>query len=226
MKNRRTRLGIAVACALSLAACQAEPLNTEKAKTVSPQGAVAQLEDEDMDIARLAAETLAADLNIPVQKIEVDTVRAVDWPDTSIGCPQPGQAYGQVITPGHKITLRVDGQFYFVHEANGRAFVCKQQKPTAVSGITQQLTFEWGPMAVAARKDLAGRLGVEERLIIVAAAEGTTWSDTSLGCPESGVTYEASNKPGYVITLRYGSRDYTYHTDLDRVIACPAFAAD
>ncbi len=226
MKNRRIRLGIAVACVLGFAGCEAEPLDTEQAKTVSLQGTVGQLQDADMDIAKLAAETLSGELNIPVQKIEVDTVRAVQWRDTSIGCPQPDQAYGQVITPGHKVTLRVDGRFHFVHEANGRAFVCKQQKPKAVGGITQQMELEWGLMAMEARKDLANHLGVEEKLVMVASAQGTTWSDSSLGCAEPGVSYEREDKPGYVIRLRHGSRDYIYHTDLDRVIACPPFATE
>ena len=223
---RVTRVGIAVACCIGIAACTPDPLNTEKAKTVSLQGAVEPLQDDTMDIARLAAETLAGELNIHVNKVEVDTVRAVEWRDTSIGCPQPDRAYGQVITPGHKITLRVDGKFYFVHESKGRAFVCKRQKPKAVAGVTAQLKLEWGPKAIEARKDLATQLGVEERLVMVTSAEGTTWSDASLGCPEPGVEYETKDKPGYVIRLRYGSRDYTYHTDLDRVIACPAFSED
>jgi len=226
MKTRITRLGIAVACCIGVAACNADPLNTEKAKTVTLQGTVETFEREDMDIARLAAETLAGELNINVNEIEVDTVRAVEWRDTSIGCPQPDQAYGQVITPGHKITLRVAGQFYFVHEANGRAFVCKRPKKSAVAGVTQQLELEWGAMAMEARRNLASTLGVEQNQIIVASAEGTTWSDASLGCPESGVEYEARDRPGYVITLRHGSRNYRYHTDLDRVIPCPPIASE
>ena len=226
MKTTLIQAGIAVACCIGLAACNPDPLNTEKAKTISLQGTVEQFEDDDMDIARLAAETLAGELNISIDKIEVDTVRAVEWRDTSIGCPQPDQAYGQVITPGHKITLRVDGKFYFVHESKGHAFVCKRQKQKAVAGVTQKLELEWGAMAMSARKDLAARLGVEEPLVMVTSAEGTTWSDASLGCPEPGVQYERKDKPGYVITLRYGSRDYTYHTDLDRVIACPAYSQD
>ena len=226
MNIRMTRLGIAVACCIGIAACNAEPVNVEKAKTVTAQGTVEQLRDDNMDIARLAAETLAGELNINVNEIEVDTVRAVEWRDTSIGCPQPDQAYGQVITPGHKITLRVGGQFYFVHESNGRAFVCKQQKKTAVAGVTQQLGFEWGPMAMQARKELAATLGVEERLVLVASAEGTTWSDASMGCPESGVEYEIRDRQGYVITLRHGSRNYRYHTDLERIIPCPPIATE
>jgi hypothetical protein len=226
MNTRLTRLGIAVACCIGVVACNADPINTENAKTVTAQGTVEQLKDDNMDIARLAAETLAGELNINVNEIEVDTVRAVEWRDTSIGCPQPDQAYGQVITPGHKITLRVGGQFYFVHEANGRAFVCKGQKQTAVAGVTRQLEFEWGRVAMEARRDLASTLGVEQNQIIVASAEGTTWSDASMGCPESGIEYEVRDRQGYVITLRHGSRNYRYHTDLDRIVPCPPIATE
>jgi len=226
MNTRFTRAGFTVVCCIGLAACVPDSPVTSEAKTATLQGAIQQLDNGDRDIARLAAETLAGELNINVAKIEVDTVRAVEWRDSSIGCPQPDRAYMQVITPGHKITLRVDGKLYFVHESKGRAFICKRQKTKAVAGITQQLELEWGQMAKEARTDLAAHLGVEEKLVIVASAEGTTWSDASLGCSESGVEYETKNKPGYVIKLRYGSRNYTYHTDLDRVIACPAISED
>lgn len=226
MNMRMTPLVIAVTCCIGIAACNADPVNIEKAKTVTAQGTVEQLRNDNMDIARLAAETLAAELNINVNEIEVDTVRAVEWRDTSIGCPQPDQAYGQVITPGHKITLRVGGQFHFVHEANGRAFVCKRQKQTAVAGVTRQLEFEWGRIAMEARRDLASTLGVEQNQIIVASAEGTTWSDASMGCPEAGIEYEIRDRQGYVITLRHGSRNYRYHTDLERIIPCPPIATE
>ena len=106
--------------------------------------------------------------------IEVDTVRAVEWSDSSIGCPQPGEAYLQVITRGHKTTLRVAGKLHFVHEANGRAFVCKRTK--SVGGVTTQLELVWGPAAIEAREDLAGRLGVDLSLVMVASAQGTTFS--------------------------------------------------
>jgi len=226
MNTKFARAGFTVVSCLVLAACSPDSPVTGEAKTATLQGAIQQLENGDRDIARLAAEILAGELNINVAKIEVDTVRAVEWRDSSIGCPQPDRAYLQVITPGHKITLRVDGKFYFVHESKGRTFVCKREKQKAVAGITQQLDLEWGQMAKEARTDLAAHLDVEEELVIVASAEGTTWSDASLGCWETGVEYETKNKPGYVIKLRYGSRNYTYHTDLDRVIACPAISED
>lgn len=207
-----------------LVACGSDTGASGDARTVTSDGAVGDLSAADNDIATLAVKTLAAHLDVPVDAISVDTVRAIDWPDSSAGCPQPGEAYMQVITPGHRITLRVDGDFHFVHEANGRAIVCERRK--AVGGVTQQLELEWAQMAVEARRDLAGRLGVDEDQVIIAAGEQTTFSDSSLGCPEQGVEYAAGDRDGYVLRLRHGSRNYTYHTDLDRVIPCPPISED
>ncbi len=100
----------------------------EGPESMSPEGKVEPLGEGGTGIAELAKETLAEHLNVPVHTIEVDTVRAVEWSDSSIGCPQPGQAYLQVITPGHKVSLRVAGKLHFVHEANGRALVCERTK--------------------------------------------------------------------------------------------------
>ncbi len=222
---RFASIGLAAFISGVLGGCGSDSFDIEGAKAVTTEGTIEELDTGDRDLAKLAAETLAAELNVPIDSIEVDTVRAVEWRDSSIGCPQPGQSYLQVITPGHKITLRVGGTFYFVHEANGRAFVCKRP-PKAVRGVTTELEFEWGQMALQARSDLAARLGVDEDLIIIAAAEPTTWSDTSLGCPEPPGFHETRTIEGYVLTLRHGSRDYTYHTDLARVIACPAITKD
>lgn len=197
----------------------------EEAKTVSADGDITPIAVEDRSIAERGIRALADHLDVPLGAIEVDSVRAVDWRDSSIGCPQPGEAYMQVITPGHKITLRVDGALYVVHEANGRAFVCTRKK-AAVSGVTNQLELVWAPQAAIARKALAKQLGVDESQIMIAAARGTTWTDASLGCPEPGVTYPETRSEGYVLTLRHGSRNFDYHTDLDRVIPCPPFSED
>ena len=77
-------------------------------------------------VAKLARETLAIKLGVPQERITVVSVAAVEWRDSSVGCPQPGMSYLTVITPGHKVMLQVDGQTYAVHEAKGRALVCKR----------------------------------------------------------------------------------------------------
>lgn len=196
----------------------------EQARAVSPDGALRALESAEMGIAQKAAAILSEELDIPISEIEIDSVRAVDWRDSSIGCPQPGQAYAQVITPGHKIVLRARGRIHVMHEAGGKPFLCKRTK--AVTELTPQRELVWAEKAMEAREHLAARLNVDPGLVIVANASRNRWPDASLGCPEPDAQYAASPVDGYVITLRHGSRNYTYHTDLDRVIPCPAISAD
>lgn len=183
----------------------------------------APLTDSERAAAQVAIDTLAAELGVGRDQVFVDTVRAVEWRDSSLGCPKPGVAYLDVISPGHRVLLRVDGQVHAVHEAGNRAFVCVQTK--AMGGITPQRDLSFGPQMVAARKDLAGRLGVSEREILFLSGEGETWNDGSLGCPEPGVMYTQAQVRGWVLTFGHDGRTYTYHTDLDRTIPCPPIAA-
>ncbi|HEX9707574.1 MAG TPA: hypothetical protein VGA24_08035, partial [Steroidobacteraceae bacterium] len=210
---------LAAVVASVLAACNEESGATaapEEIPFVPGQGSSEKLTDAQRDIARLAIDALAADLQIASDGILVDTIVAVDWRDSSIGCPKPGMAYLDVITPGHKITLRADGQIYTVHEAGNSAFVCRQTK--AQGGITPQLDLVFGEQLVFARKDLASRIGVPESEITVGSAEENTWDDASLGCPEAGANYPPGPVTGWILTLKHGMRDYTYHTDLSRTI--------
>ena len=213
-----TRIPAAVAAALvALAAC------AQDIPFTPGQGTSAGLTDAERGAALLAIDTLATELGIPRETIEVDTVRAMDWRDSSLGCPKPGVAYLDVITPGYKVILRVDGVIHVVHEAGKRAFVCRQDK--ALGGITPQRELAFGPQMVAARRDLAGRIGASEREILFVSAESRTWSDASLGCPEPGMQYAQAQVPGWVLTFRRGERLFTYHAGADRTIPCPAIAA-
>lgn len=221
MTSRKTC--IAAALALVLGACNSSDIG-DGPKTVTPDGKILAMTQADSSIAELAVAALAEDLNIPIASIEVDSVRAVEWRDSSIGCPQPDQAYLQVITPGHKITLRVDKQLHVVHEANGRAAVCHKSK--LAPGELPQVNLVWGLQAMAARKDLAATLGVEEGHILINGAEARTWSNSALGCEEPGVEYETGTFEGFELYLRHGSRNYSYHTDMERVFACPAITED
>jgi len=38
------------------------------------------------------------------------SVASVNWPDTSLGCPEPGMVYAHVVTRGYKILLSYDGR--------------------------------------------------------------------------------------------------------------------
>lgn len=52
-----------------------------------------------------------------VESVQVVSVEAVDWSDSSLGCPKGGMMYAQVITPGYKIVLESDGRTYEFHSS-------------------------------------------------------------------------------------------------------------
>jgi hypothetical protein len=66
-------------------------------------------------IVTLAREDLAALLGIDAGDVSVLTVEPVEWPDTSLGNPQPGLFYLQVITPGYRLVLEARDLPYTYH---------------------------------------------------------------------------------------------------------------
>ena len=64
---------------------------------------------------RAAINDLATKLKIAPEKIQVVSVEEVDWPDTSMGCPQPGMFYAQVIVQGYRIVLAAEGKQVVYH---------------------------------------------------------------------------------------------------------------
>ncbi|MEO0972698.1 MAG: nuclear transport factor 2 family protein, partial [Pseudomonadota bacterium] len=84
------------------------------------------LDDQHGQATEGARELAARSLGVTVEQVEVDSVRAVEWSDASLGCPQPGYAYPQVVTPGYQISLRVGGVRHVVHtNAKGSGVLCE-----------------------------------------------------------------------------------------------------
>jgi len=81
-------------------------------------------------LVELAKADLADRTGTDKEQITMVSVKAVDWPDASLGCPEPGMFYAQVITPGYKIVLSHDGERYEYHtDRSSRVVLCQQQSP-------------------------------------------------------------------------------------------------
>ena len=215
MRKQGLYLGTLFVLAAAGGCSAAEPVSANK---------MAVLGAEERSIAEQAKAVLADRLEIPVSTITVDTVRAVTWQDTSIGCPEPGVAYGQVLTPGHQVTLQAGDSTHSVHIANGKAFVCQRSKARRDAPAAADV--EWLEIAGKARADLASKVGTSPDKIRVMNAGRRVWSSTALGCDDPRGTAMAVPVDGWVITLRYGDRDFTYHTDSARVLPCPPISVD
>lgn len=65
---------------------------------------------------------LSERLSAPVDGLALVSDEPVSWSDASLGCPEEGMMYAQVITPGHRITFSYQGERYEVHtSADGGA---------------------------------------------------------------------------------------------------------
>jgi len=189
-----------------------EPAPTTGEPTVPPEAAEITLVKED----------LAQRLNIAVDQIRVVSVRAVDWPDTSLGCPKPNMFYAEVITPGFEITLEANGQGYTYHTGGGDYVLCEGglpvEAPTAPAGA--DLSPEVAALVDKAKQDLITRAGVSAGDIAVKSVEAVQWRDGSLGCPQPGMNYIMMITPGYRIMLEAKGQAYEYHASLNNVVWC------
>ncbi|MCJ7621732.1 MAG: hypothetical protein MUP64_16130 [Anaerolineae bacterium] len=105
------------------------PLAEEEPMTPQPtQGTpAASLPYEARRVVQMAKEDLARKLDLSISEISVISVESVDWSDTSLGCPQPGMMYAQVITPGFLIVLEAMGQTYDYHtDENSSVVLCQK----------------------------------------------------------------------------------------------------
>lgn len=71
----------------------------------------------------LALEDLAKKINASASQIKIVEMKEVEWGDMSLGCPQPGARYAQVITPGYKVTFEYNQKQYEYHTDKSRRFV-------------------------------------------------------------------------------------------------------
>jgi hypothetical protein len=74
-----------------------------------------------------AREDLAQRLSIAIAEISLVNAREVVWPDSSLGCPQPGMKYKQVPEDGALIILQAQETLYEYHSGGSReVFLCEK----------------------------------------------------------------------------------------------------
>jgi len=83
-----------------------------------------------MQFASQARDDLAGRLGISADQISTSSTQAVSWPDSSLGCPQPGMFYSQVVTPGYLILLKAHDKIYEYHASmHTDPFLCENPSP-------------------------------------------------------------------------------------------------
>ncbi|HOT92738.1 MAG TPA: hypothetical protein PLJ78_12760 [Anaerolineae bacterium] len=172
------------------------------------------------DTALTTLRTLvAAQLQMTPAELTLVSVEEVVWPDASLGCPQPGQMYAQVLTPGRRVVFAdAAGHQYTVHtpEKPDLFIICSPTQPQtgpAYPGI---------PAVKTAIKVLAEREKVAPESIAVVSVEAVEWANSCLGCARPNENCLMVITPGYRIVLQSGAQTYNVHTDRNggRAIIC------
>ena len=174
------------------------------------------------EIEAAARKLLADELGADEGDFRLDSSEGVGWPDTSLGCPQEGMAYAQVLTPGYKLVFHHGGTSYPVHtNSDGSDMVICRDGGAGAPALPLDTPAAPandpvpGDIETAARKLLADELGVDEGDFRLDSSEGVGWSDASLGCPQEGYAYAQVITPGYKLVFDLAGTSYAVHTNAD-----------
>lgn len=73
-----------------------------------------------------AVQLVSQDLGVAASAVTVKQAEETTWNDSSLGCAKPNEAYMQVLVPGFRIVVDVQGQEYIYHIGNNQAIHCDQ----------------------------------------------------------------------------------------------------
>lgn len=95
-------------------------------QTMNPQ--YGDLSDDQIQVAdRAIMDLLNAGEGLNPSMVTVQSVEQQEFPDASLGCPQPDQMYAQVVTSGYKVVLEAQGQTYDYRLDEGETVIqCNQ----------------------------------------------------------------------------------------------------
>lgn len=170
---------------------------------------------------QIARETLARELNVSARGIRVRDVQRAEWPDASLGCPEKGVQYAQVVTVGYRMRLEVGEKSYPMHVAGERAIRC-DAPPRGRTDLRAVDALAIARAQRMAREDLARRLKIDLGDVRARSVRGTSGRG-SPGCADTApasVEPAGAGKAGWVLDLEAKGRSYRYHADGERVMLC------
>jgi hypothetical protein len=171
----------------------------------------------DSPAVAAAIRDASARFGLAEDRIKVLDIESVTWPDSSLGCPQPGQMYLQVLTPGYRVTLDVGNHERVYHtDTEDRAVICASASMGGEDGTPPPSE----RLVELARADLAARLNADPVAIVLLGM----WvaQSTDPACDPVDLS-DASPGPSPVvpeIRLRFATTAYVYRGWGEKVVFC------
>jgi hypothetical protein len=114
MRRAAAALLLLVACTTNTSPTSTSPTSV----TIPPEASTA------IDAALSDA---ASHLAIARDQLAIVQIQAQQWPDSSLGCPQPGQLYSQIVTPGYLVVISGSGKELEYHtDARSHVMLCRE----------------------------------------------------------------------------------------------------
>lgn len=124
------RLALAIASAtLLLVACSSSSSSSSNspAPAPAPTASAAALPPQATAAVDAAKQAAATHLGASVDQLQVTSVQSQEWSDASLGCPQQGQMYSQIVTPGFLVQIASGShQLEYHTDMRGRAVLCHE----------------------------------------------------------------------------------------------------
>ena len=100
-------------------------------------------------IADAAVQFAAAELGVDPASIQVLSVDAVEWRNSCLGVDKPGEMCLEVITPGYRVLLEVDGQEVAVHTNQDGSYMRLADPAQGVPSV-KPVSIPWDPAEIYA----------------------------------------------------------------------------
>jgi hypothetical protein len=97
---------------------------------------------------------------VAAESVVATDIREMQWSSSALGCPEPGQMYAQVITPGYRIVVGTGTKQRTFHSDMGGG----GKLPTVVTCEDEAVAGSpdlGGPALQKARDDLRGKVGAD-----------------------------------------------------------------
>ena len=136
MKRKRNALWIALFVILALVGLGQTTIASDR-----NESQWTDMNAEVLGLVSRAKVNLARRLGVDANRIVLQSVDPTEFPDPSLGAPEPNKAYPLVATPGYSIRLKVGDVVYRYWAANGRiAYVGSFIEPVIVGGSQHMLS--------------------------------------------------------------------------------------
>lgn len=117
---------------LALSACAPRPLQSRTATPFAPggiSGTATSIDPIAGQAAELAVKDLSTRLGLDPSLVSVLSIKPMNWTDTALGCPRPGEVYPQQTVPGYLLRLEANGRGYIYHaDQSGTVILCLEEE--------------------------------------------------------------------------------------------------